>query len=46
MSIQLFKTLIAISEYGSFSAAADHICISHAAVGQQKIGRASCRERV
>jgi len=35
MSIQLFKTLIAISEYGSFSAAADHICISHAAVGQQ-----------
>lgn len=35
MSIQLFKTLIAISEKGSFSAAADHICISHAAVGQQ-----------
>lgn len=35
MSIQLFKTLIAIAEKGSFSAAADHICISHAAVGQQ-----------
>ena len=35
MSIQLFKTLIAISEHGSFSTAADHICISHAAVGQQ-----------
>ena len=35
MSIQLFKTLVAISEYGSFSSAANHICISHAAVGQQ-----------
>ena len=35
MSIQLFKTLIAIAEKGSFSAAADYICISHAAVGQQ-----------
>lgn len=35
MSISLFKTLIAISEHGSFSAAADHVCISHAAVGQQ-----------
>lgn len=35
MSIQLLKTLTAISEYGSFSAAADHICITHAAVGQQ-----------
>lgn len=35
MSISLFKTLIAISEHGSFSAAADPICVSHAAVGQQ-----------
>ena len=35
MSIQLLKTLIAISEHGSFSAAAEHIYISHAAVGQQ-----------
>lgn len=35
MSIQLLKTLTAISEHGSFSAAADHICITHAAVGQQ-----------
>ena len=35
MSIALFKTLVAISEHGSFSGAASHICISHAAVGQQ-----------
>ncbi len=35
MSISLLKTLIAISERGSFSAAADEICISQAAVGQQ-----------
>ena len=35
MSIQLLKTLIAISEKGSFRAAADEIYISHAAVGQQ-----------
>ncbi len=35
MSITLLKTLIAISERGSFSAAADEICISQAAVGQQ-----------
>lgn len=35
MSIQLLKTLIAISEHGSFSAAADELCITHAAVGQQ-----------
>lgn len=35
LSISLLKTLIAISERGSFSAAADDICVSHAAVGQQ-----------
>ena len=35
MSISLLKTFIAISEHGSFSAAADHVCITHAAVGQQ-----------
>lgn len=35
MSIQLFKTLIAISEKGSFGAAANHICVSQAAIGQQ-----------
>lgn len=35
MSISLFKTLIAISEYGSFSAAANHVCVTHVAVGQQ-----------
>ncbi|MGB2408756.1 MAG: LysR family transcriptional regulator [Paracoccaceae bacterium] len=35
MTIALFKTLVAIHEYGSFRAAADVICITHAAVGQQ-----------
>ncbi|GGA26940.1 LysR family transcriptional regulator [Neptunicoccus cionae] len=35
MTISLFKTLIAISEHGSFSAAAEKICVTHAAVGQQ-----------
>lgn len=35
MTIALFKTLIAIYENGSFRAAADAVCITHAAVGQQ-----------
>lgn len=35
MTIALLKTFLAISEHGSFSAAADRIFITHAAVGQQ-----------
>jgi DNA-binding transcriptional LysR family regulator len=35
LSISLLKTLIAISEQGSFSTAANHVHVSHAAVGQQ-----------
>jgi len=35
MTISLFKTLIAISEQGSFRGAADVVCVTHAAVGQQ-----------
>jgi len=35
VSIVLFKTLIAVAEEGSFNAAADRVCVTHAAVGQQ-----------
>lgn len=35
MTISLYKTLIAISECGSFSGAAEKVCVTQAAVGQQ-----------
>lgn len=35
MTISLFKTLIAISDSGSFRSAADIVCVTDAAVGQQ-----------
>lgn len=35
MSITLFRTFIAIAETGSFRAAADRVCVTHVAVGQQ-----------
>lgn len=35
MSITLLRSLIAVAETGSFAAAADEVCVSQAAVGQQ-----------
>lgn len=35
VTISLFKTFLAIAEYGSFRGAADVVCVTHAAVGQQ-----------
>ncbi len=35
MSIKQLRSLLAFQEHGSFSAAADELCITKAAVGQQ-----------